>query len=166
MDVMPEPTSSRVRPGSAAGLAGWVLACLAAGAIGSFFPPGEWYAGLATPSWNPPNWIFAPVWTTLYILMGVAAWLVWRRGGFGGARSALGLFVAQLVLNGLWSILFFGLQLPGVALVDIVLLAALIVATIVAFFRLSAGAAVLLAPYLCWVLFAAALNFELWRLNR
>jgi tryptophan-rich sensory protein len=147
------------------GLIGWVLLSLAAGWVGSRFMPGAWYAGLAKPSWNPPSWVFAPVWSTLYLLMGIAAWLVWRRAGFEGAPTALGLFVLQLVLNSLWSYLFFGLHRPGFAFIEIVVLWAAIVATLIAFWRISPPAGALLLPYLAWVSFASALNLQLWRLN-
>lgn len=147
------------------GLIGWVLVSLAAGWVGSRFMPGAWYAGLAKPSWNPPSWVFAPVWSTLYLLMAVAAWLVWRRTGFAGAPAALGMFVLQLVLNSLWSYLFFGLHRPGFALIEIVVLWGAIAATLIAFWRISPPAGALLLPYLAWVSFAAALNLQLWRLN-
>ncbi len=147
------------------GLIGWVLLSLAAGWVGSRFMPGAWYAGLAKPSWNPPSWVFAPVWSALYLLMGVAAWLVWRRAGFAGAPTALGLFVLQLVLNSLWSFLFFGLHRPGFAFLEIVALWAAILATLIAFWRVSPPAGALLLPYLAWVSFASALNLQLWRLN-
>ncbi len=150
----------------AVGLVLWLVVSLSAGWVGSRFVPGDWYAGLAKPSWNPPSSVFAPVWTTLYVLMGLAAWLVWRQTGFAGARAALGLFALQLVLNGLWSYLFFGSHQPGVALVEIVVLWLAILATTVGFWRVSVPAGMLLLPYLAWVGFAAALNFQLWRLNR
>jgi translocator protein len=146
------------------GLVGWVALPLLAGLVGSQFEPGTWYAGLEKPPWNPPSWVFGPVWTTLYVLMGVAAWLVWDRSG-AGASAALTLFVVQLVLNAAWSWLFFGLQSPGLALIEIVVLWALIVATTMLFWRVRAGAGALMLPYLAWVTFATALNFEIWRLN-
>jgi tryptophan-rich sensory protein len=149
-----------------ASLVAWLLVSFAPGWIGSHFMPGEWYRALQKPSFNPPGYLFAPVWTLLYILMGIAAWLVWKRAGFAGARIALILFVAQLILNGLWSWLFFGLQRPGVALIDILLLWGLIIATIVSFWQKSAPAGMLLLPYIAWVSFASLLNFEIWRLNR
>jgi translocator protein len=149
----------------AVGLIFWLVISVAAGWFGSRFMPGEWYAGLVKPSWNPPSSVFAPVWTTLYVLMGVAAWLVWRQVGFAGAPVALGLFALQLVLNAAWSYLFFGLHQPAVAFVDIVALWLAILATTVAFWRVSGPAGVLLLPYLCWVGFASALNLQLWRLN-
>ncbi len=127
--------------------------------------PGEWYASLAKPSWNPPSSVFGPVWTILYLLMGVAAWMVWREAGFSGARRALTLFIVQLVLNALWSYLFFGLQQPMVAFIEIIVLWCAILATILAFWPVSRTAGALLIPYLCWVSFASALNYQLWRLN-
>lgn len=150
---------------SAIGLVLWVLASLAAAWIGSRFMPGEWYASLAKPSWNPPSSVFGPVWTILYLLMGVAAWMVWREAGFSGARRALTLFIVQLVLNALWSYLFFGLQQPMVAFIEIIVLWCAILATILAFWPVSRTAGALLIPYLCWVSFASALNYQLWRLN-
>jgi translocator protein len=125
--------------------------------------PG-WYAGLTKPWFTPPNWMFGPVWTTLYLMMAVAAWLVWRAGK-GQARAALALYALQLALNLLWSILFFGLQRVGLAALEIVLLDIAIIATIVAFRRHSQGAAWLLAPYLLWVGYATGLTVAIWRLN-
>ncbi len=148
------------------GLAGWLAVCFAAAWIGSRYMPGAWYASLTKPPWNPPNWIFAPVWTVLYTLMAVAAWLVWRRAGFRGAAAALILFVAQLVLNALWSYLFFGLHRPGAALLDIVVLFAAILAAAALFWRQDWRAGALMIPYALWVGFASCLNFALWRLNR
>lgn len=145
-------------------LAFWVVLSLLPGAFGSQFPPGEWYAALAKPAWTPPSWVFGPVWTLLYVLMGVAAWLVWDRHR-NAARGALTLFVLQLIVNAAWSWLFFGLRSPAVAFAGIVLLWALILATVIAFRRLRPPAAALLLPYLAWVTFAAALNFAIWRLN-
>lgn len=147
------------------GLAGWLAASFAAGWIGSRYLPGEWYAGLAKPSWTPPSVVFAPVWLSLYALMGVAAWLVWRRAGFAGAGPALGLFIGQLVLNALWSYLFFGLHRPGTAFLDIVVLWLLILVVAILFGRVSRVAGAMLLPYLAWVGFAACLNFAIWRLN-
>ncbi|MDX2472165.1 MAG: TspO/MBR family protein [Candidatus Krumholzibacteria bacterium] len=138
---------------------------MAAGGVGSRFMPGEWHASLVKPSWNPPNTVFAPVWSTLYILMGIAAWLVWRKVGFSGGRTVLGLFIAQLVLNSLWSYLFFGLHEPGIAFVEIVILWLVILVVTIGFWRISVPAGTLLLPYLCWVGFASLLNLQLWRLN-
>lgn len=126
-----------------------------------------WYVTLVRPSFTPPTWVFGPVWTLIYLIMGVAAFLVWQRGlATSLARLALGMFVAQLVLNWLWSLLFFGLRAPGVALLEIVLLWAAIAWCTVLFFRVRPVAGALLVPYLAWVTFATALNFEFWRLNR
>jgi len=152
--------------GSKVGLVLWILAALAAGWIGSRFMPGDWYASLAKPSWNPPNTIFGPVWTVLYILMGVSAWLVWRQTGFSGAKGPLTLFIIQLALNALWSYLFFGAHQPMLAFIEIVALAAVILITMLFFWTIRPLAGVLLIPYLAWVLFASALNFQLWQLNR
>jgi translocator protein len=147
------------------GLFGWLLLCFAASAVGALFMPGEWYAALNKPDWNPPGWIFGPVWTMLYVMMAVAAWLVWQRGGFAVQRRPLGLFLVQLALNMLWTLLFFGLRQPGVAFAEILLLWLVILATLLAFRSVSRAAAWLLAPYLAWVSFAAVLNGVIWRLN-
>lgn len=148
------------------GLGGWLALSFAAGWIGSRFRPGAWYAALSKPAWNPPDAIFAPVWTLLYALMAVAAWIVWRRAGFSGAGLALGLFVVQLALNALWSYLFFGLHRIDLALLEIlVLLLAILIVTLL-FWRHDRRAGALLLPYLAWVGFAACLNLALWRLNR
>lgn len=143
-------------------LAGWVALCYAAALSGIVFMPGEWYASLNKPSWNPPSWVFGPVWTTLYIAMGVSAWLVWRAGN---ARLALSVFLIQLLLNALWTPVFFGLKQPGAAFTVIVAMWCAIAATIALFWRHSRVASALLVPYLAWVSFASALNFALWRLN-
>ena len=147
------------------GLFGWLLACFAAAAMGGLFMPGEWYASLKKPSWNPPGWIFGPVWTALYAMMSVAAWLVWRQGGWGKQRKPLLIFLAQLAFNALWTPLFFGLHRPGIAFAEIVLLWLAIATTLTAFRPVSRVAAWLLAPYLAWVSYAAMLNLTLWRLN-
>ncbi len=146
-------------------LAGWLVLCFSAASLGAFFMPGEWYTMLKKPSWNPPAWIFGPVWSSLYTMMAVAAWLVWKRGGFAAQRRPLRLFLVQLALNGAWSPLFFGLHWPGVAFAEILLLWLAIVTTLTAFRPVSRVAAWLLAPYLAWVTFAAVLNFMLYRLN-
>jgi len=150
---------------SLAGLIFWLALCFATALFGSQFTPGPWYQQLAKPSFTPPDWIFGPVWTILYLMMGVAAWLVWRNKGFAGAAPALSLFVVQLALNALWSFIFFGLKQPGLAFGEILLLWLAILGTLVAFWRLAPAAGLLLAPYLLWVSFAALLNFSLWRLN-
>jgi translocator protein len=151
---------------SALALAGWLALSFAAAAVGGFFLPGEWYAGLQKPSWNPPNWIFGPVWTALYTIMAIAAWLIWKRGGFAGQHVALSLFLAQLLFNALWSPLFFGLRQPALAFADILLLWLTLLGTVAAFWKVRPLAGALLVPYLAWVTFASALNFALWRLNR
>lgn len=145
-------------------LAGFLLLSFGAGAIGAAFPPGDWYAGLDKPSWNPPNWLFGPVWTTLYIMIGVAGWRIFQR--VERVPSAeLAAWGVQLVLNAMWSWLFFGLKLTGVALVEILLLWGAILTTLLLFRRRDKVASWLMAPYLAWVSFASLLNFELWRLN-
>lgn len=151
----------------AAGLAVWLVVSFVAAALGgaASIEAGPFYAGLLRPQWAPPAAIFGPVWTVLYLLMGVAAWLVWRVGGWRAARAALTLFLVQLAFNALWSWLFFGWHLGALALVDILLLWALIGATLIAFWRIRPLGGALLAPYLLWVSFAAALNYSVWRLN-
>lgn len=150
---------------SALGLMGWLVAAFAAAWVGSRFRPAEWYEALAKPAWTPPDAVFAPVWTALYALMGVAAWLVWRRAGFSGAPAALALFIVQLLLNALWSYLFFGLHRIDLALLEIVPLWLAILIVLVLFWRVDWRAGALMVPYLAWVAFAAGLNFALWRLN-
>jgi benzodiazapine receptor len=143
-----------------------VLVCFAAAGLGSVWTAksvGTWYQALEKPSWNPPNWLFGPVWSVLYLLMGIALWLVWRRTGL--VAAPIGIFAVQLVLNAAWSGLFFGLQNPGAAFAEIVVLWVAIVATIVAFWRITPVAGILLLPYIAWVSFAGALNFTIWRLN-
>jgi translocator protein len=158
--------SVRPRPArSALALAGWVGVTFAAAAMGGLFLPGEWYAGLRKPSWNPPNWIFGPVWSALYTIMAMAAWLVWKRGGFAGQRVALLLFLVQLLFNALWSPLFFGLHQPSLAFVDLMLLWLTLLATIAAFWKARRLAGAMLLPYLAWSTFAGSLNFAIWRLN-
>lgn len=140
-----------------------------AGIIGSVFTVSAiptWYAGLVKPALNPPSWIFGPVWTTLYALMGIAAWLVWKAGWERKeVRMALGVFGIQLFLNIIWSIIFFGLHSPAWALVDIALLWLAIVWTMIIFYKISKPASYLLAPYLLWVSFALHLNYSIWVLN-
>lgn len=161
-------TNSNTTGRSILALAGFLLLSFAAGALGgrATYPaiPG-WYQSLEKPSWTPPDWLFGPAWTTLYILMGVAAWLVWRHGGWRSQKRPLTLFVVQVVLNALWSIFFFGMRNPGLGMVEIVVLWLAILATLIAFWRVSRVAGGLMVPYLGWVTFAAALNFAIWRLN-
>jgi tryptophan-rich sensory protein len=146
-------------------LVGFVLAAFAAATPGALWPPGEWYAALAKPPWNPPSWVFGPVWSTLYALMAVAAWRILRAQG-EGRRAALALWWTQLALNAGWTPLFFGWKRMDLALLEILALEAAILATTVRFLRLDRYAGVLLVPYAAWVAFAALLNFTLWRLNR
>jgi tryptophan-rich sensory protein len=124
-----------------------------------------WYPTLARPAWTPPDWVFGPVWTLLYVLMAVAAWLVWRERSRGAVVGALRLYGVQLVLNVLWSALFFGMRSPGAGLIGIGALWAAIGATLVDFWRIRRLAGWLLVPYLFWVGYAAGLNWALWRLN-
>ena len=151
-------------------LIAFLLVCQAAGGIGGLFTAsslGTWYAELRKPPYNPPNWVFGPVWTTLYVLMGIAAWLVWRRRGEGvDVRPGLVLFAVQIVLNALWSIIFFGLKSPGPAFAELVVLWGAIFATMLLFLRTSIAAGILLVPYLVWVSFAGVLNYAIWALNR
>jgi len=150
------------------GLVLFLIVCLGAGGLGAIATApeiGGWYKTLAKPSWNPPDSVFGPVWTTLYILMGIAAWIVWKPAGWKAAASPLTLFAVQLLLNIAWSWIFFGLHQPGWAFVEIVLLWATILTTMILFFKHSTLAGCLLVPYLAWVSFALALNFSLWQLN-
>jgi len=138
---------------------------MSAGLIGSRFAPGEWYAGLEKPPWNPPDHVFAPVWTALYILMGVSAWIVWKEGRKAGRGLPMTVFTGQLALNALWSFLFFGIRRPDLAFIEIIALWLSICATIILFWKVRRSAGIILLPYLAWVSFASALNFQLWRLN-
>ena len=140
------------------------LTFLAAGS-GARFMPGEWYSALAKPSWNPPAWVFAPVWTFLYICMAVAAWLVWRRKGLLEGAVPLSLWAVQLGLNSVWTWFFFGMHNPGLAFADILLLWLAILSTLILFWRVTRAAGALFLPYILWVSFAAILNFALWRMN-
>ena len=126
-----------------------------------------WYQGLNKPAWNPPGWLFGPVWTVLYILMGIAAWLVWRQGWDNPqVQVALAIFGVQLLLNLFWSLIFFGLHSPGWAVLEIVILWGFILATTIQFYRLEPVAGLLLIPYQLWVTFATVLNATIWQLNR
>lgn len=149
------------------GLVGWLLLSFAAAAIGALasVQAADFYRQLAQPSWAPPASVFGPVWSVLYVLMGVAAWLAWRDGGWHRQRGVLVLFVLQLAVNALWSWLFFGWHRGALAFADIVLLWLLIVATVIGFWRVRPLAGALLLPYLGWVSFATALNLAVWQLN-
>jgi benzodiazapine receptor len=146
-----------------------VILCFGAGAVGGLATATgleSWYATLNKPSWNPPGWLFGPVWSVLYLAMAVAAWLVYRKAGnLSAAATPLAIFGVQLLLNALWSFVFFYWQRPGWAFVEIVVLWVAILVTVIAFFPRSPLAGALLLPYLAWVSFAAGLNLTIWRLN-
>jgi len=145
-----------------------ILICELAGFLGSFFTVGSistWYATLAKPLLNPPSWIFAPVWTTLYLLMGIAAFLVWKKG-MDKKRAALVVFAGQLFLNAVWSYIFFGLHNVSLAFIDLALLWLALLATMILFFKISKAAGWLLFPYILWVSFAGYLNLSILLLNR
>ena len=146
----------------------FVVVCFAAAGIGSLFTATSvktWYTQLSKPEWTPPNWIFGPVWTTLYLLMAISAWQVWRSTTSSAGRFPLTLFAMQLLLNSLWSVVFFGLRQVGAAFAEVLLLWMMVVATTVAFLPISLLAAWLLIPYLAWVFFASYLNFRIWQMN-
>lgn len=144
-------------------LIGFIAACTLAALTGSIFRPGTWYERLAKPAWRPPNWLFAPVWSLLYLMIAVAGWLVWRDAGISGP---LVVYAMQLGLNAAWTPVFFGLHRIGLGFATICLLWLAIAATIVVFYPVNVTAALLLVPYLAWVGFAMALNYAIWRLNR
>lgn len=143
--------------------------CLMTGFLGSFLTMDSvktWYAELSKPSFNPPDWAFGVVWPILYVMMGISAFLIWNKGlNNKQVKKALGIFLLQLVLNGIWTPIFFGLHMMGFALVEIILLWLAIMATIISFRKISKPAAYLLIPYILWVSFAVILNAALWQLN-
>jgi translocator protein len=147
-----------------------ILLCQLAGLIGSVFTTSaipNWYATLQKPSFNPPSWIFGPVWITLYLLMGISLYLVWlKRGSNSLTQTAIILFVVHLILNALWSIIFFGLKNPMIAFFEIIVLWIMIVVLIYIFFKIDKRSAYLLLPYFLWVSFASILNFSIWQLNK
>lgn len=154
------------------GLFGWLIVVFITAIVGTIasIDAGEFYSQLQKPSWAPPGWLFGPVWTVLYAFMGIAAWLVWRErynlnASLKRVHAGLTVFLMQLVLNALWSWLFFSWHLGGWAFVDIVVLWIFIGFTLVGFLRVNKLAAVLMAPYLLWVLFAAILNYAVWKMN-
>ncbi|WP_437186096.1 TspO/MBR family protein [Planctomicrobium sp. SH668] len=150
------------------GLVFFLFICLGAGGLGAMaMSPAddEWYRTLVKPSWNPPGWIFGPVWTTLYVFMAIAAWLVWRSRGLKGASIPLTLFVIQLILNIAWSWIFFRFHQPGWAFLELIVLWLAVAATAVVFYRNNKTAGILFLPYLAWSTFASVLNFTIWRLN-
>jgi translocator protein len=154
---------------STVGLLVWIAICFAAAGLGSWATAAQidtWYATLSKPSFNPPNWVFGPVWSLLFLLMAISAWQIWLPNGIAGARWELTIFAVQLVLNVLWSVLFFGCQMMLAALVEIVLLWLAILAMIILFARRKRWVGFLQVPYLCWVSFATVLNAALWWLNR
>jgi translocator protein len=148
------------------GAVGWLVLTFGAAAVGARFLPDEWYRQLNKPSWNPPNSIFAPVWTILYFLMATAAWLIWRRHGISAALVPFSLYILQLLLNTAWTWLFFGKHQIRGALIDIVALWIVILATLLSFWRLETLAGIFLVPYLAWVSFATILNWAIWQKNR
>ena len=149
------------------GLVAWLAVTFAAAAVGGVASgsAGSFYGQLDRPAWAPPGWLFGPVWSLLYLLMGVSAFLIWRERATRDVRGALGLYLAQLALNALWTWLFFAWRRGGLALAEIVVLIALVVATMAAFARVRRDAALLLAPYLAWITFAAFLTAAVWRRN-
>ena len=153
---------------SAAVLVSFLVLTLGTGYLGSVVTEesvGSWYPEIAKPAWTPPDWVFAPVWASIFVLMAIAAWLVWRRSGFTRAGVAFTFFLVQLGLNLGWSVLFFGARRPDAAFFEILLLWCAILATLWLFGRHSPAARLLLVPYLVWVSFAATLNYAIWRLN-
>ena len=146
-----------------------IFICMAVGGISGYLTASEipgWYMFLNKPGFNPPNWIFAPVWTTLYILMGISFWLVWKSGTEEAIKNrAMLFFMVQLILNFFWSIIFFNFHQLGFAMAEIVLLWIFILFSIISFYPISKAASYLLIPYICWVSFASILNFAVWRLN-
>lgn len=146
-----------------------IAICQIAGFVGSIFTRtsvGTWYANLEKPSFTPPNWVFSPVWITLFVLMGIAAFLVWNKGlSDQRVKIALSIFAVQLILNVLWSVMFFGLRSPLAGLIEMAVLWVAILLTVLYFFRVSNTAGILLIPYILWVSFAAVLNASIWKLN-
>ena len=149
------------------GLVGWLLACYVTAGVGALASAeaSAFYASLKLPVWAPPAWLFGPVWTVLYGMMALAAWLAWRTGGWTRHRTALTCFVVQLALNALWSWLFFGWKQGALAFADIVVLWLLVAFTLGAFWKIRAIAGALMVPYLLWITFASALSHAVWRAN-
>lgn len=147
----------------------WIVICLLVGSAGSYVTMPEiqgWYQTIQKPVWNPPNWIFGPMWTCLYILMGIAAARVWNKRKQTSTGPAMMLFAVQLLVNAAWSFIFFGAHQIGFAFAECTLLWFLILLTAKAFSKIDPLAAALMLPYLCWVSFAAFLNFTIWQLNQ
>jgi tryptophan-rich sensory protein len=147
-------------------LAGFAAACFAVATTAAVYKPGPWYEGLRKPWWRPPNWLFPPAWTLLYIMIATAGWMIWRERGFAGAALPLGLYGVQLLLNALWSPIFFGMKRLDLAFYELILLWLSIAGCIVLFAPISTTAAWLMVPYLAWVSFAGFLNYTVWQMNR
>lgn len=147
------------------GLLVWIVVCSLAGIFGAQFEPGTWYAMLQKPAWTPPNWVFPVVWPILYIMMGIAAWLMWKMKDISLSSTEFTWFFVQLILNALWSWIFFGMNLIATGLAEILLLWIAILFTIFLFWSRNRIAGLLLVPYLLWVSYASALNFAIWQLN-
>ena len=143
----------------------WLVLTFGAAWAGARFLPDAWYRHLSKPAWNPPESIFGPVWSVLYLFMAIAAWFVWSETGWEGFSGPLGFYLLQLVLNGMWTWIFFGRHRPGVALLDISVLWIVVAATLVSFWKVTPIAGALFVPYLAWISFAALLNFSIWRQN-
>jgi translocator protein len=159
----PQPAATK----SMLGLAGWIAVCFAAAAAGGYASANAegFYRSLSLPEWAPPSWLFGPAWTLLYLLMGIAAWMVWSARGWRHASGALSLFLVQLAANALWTWLFFAWRLGAAAFIEIIALWALILCTVIAFWRVRPSAGYLLLPYLIWVGYAAALAHAIWQRN-
>ncbi len=146
----------------------FILICQSVGIIGATFTMSSldnWYRTIQKPSWNPPDWIFGPVWTTLYAIMGFSMWTIWKNRATQKISWCIIIFIIQLLLNGIWTPLFFGLKNPALALIDIMFLFSAIIATIIIFYKVNRLASLILIPYLLWVGFATILNYHLWKLN-
>lgn len=159
--------SNRLLISDLIGLAGWLVLSFIAAAIGAIasIEAGAFYQQLDRPGWAPPTWVFSPMWTALYLMMGIAVWLVWRERRIRHVVPALILFIVQLIANALWSWLFFAWRFGGPALIEILILLALITGTVVAFWRVRRLAALLMTPYWAWVAFASVLTWAVWQRN-
>ncbi len=144
----------------------FILANFASATSGALFKPGQWYEDLKKPSWRPPNWLFAPVWLVLYIMIATAGWMVWRDAPPGELALPMTLYFVHLAFNFLWSAIFFGLRRPGWAFCEIIVLWLTLVATIIVFHPINPTAAYILIPYLLWGSFAGVLNFTIWQMNK
>jgi tryptophan-rich sensory protein len=147
------------------GLIGWIVICSLAGIFGAQFEPGTWYESLQKPSWTPPNWVFPVIWPILYIMMGISAWLMWKMKEVSIRSTEFTWFFVQLILNALWSWVFFGMHLISTGLAEVFLLWISLVFTILLFWNKNRTAGLLLIPYLLWISYASALNFAIWQLN-